>query len=189
MRPLRSRVKLTVVAIAAPLLLLTVMSYLLSIAGITVSLSMGASDIKAPHIVSGFPLDVQVVYRVRTKEKGNNTMVYVGVADFVIKNDDSDPAKLHFPLVRAMSWTPTSTQFVFLEQLDEEWKRERIVELMPGQEFTVTVPVAGILFDARERLLHRWGLVFSPPSNEDPDEFVAGTIVTQPIRWQNEDPG
>jgi hypothetical protein len=99
---------------------------------------------------------------------------------------------MHFPLLRASAWFPTSTQYIFTSQLEPQWKENKTITLKPGETYTISLPEG--LHETRYDPFGvknpdqngRWALVFGVPDGEDPDKYLVGTVLSNPIQWRNE---
>ena len=157
----------------------------LILADITVTITMGAADTTPPYVPTGFPIDIDVTYHVEADPMGRRWFHYRGDAEFCFRNQTGSPMLLEFPLVRAAIWDSSgSTRFLFHDQLPEPFRTPHTIELKPGEEHLVRIPVAGLMTNASKREVRRWGLVFTAPTDSSGDQYAAGTIVTHPVRWE-----
>lgn len=141
------------------------------------------------HVDVDFPVRVDVTFNVRpvTSESEGN-FVYRGTADYTFTNNSPSERRIRLPLLRASYAKSNSTQYVSHAELPAEWKTPRTIVLSPGRTATITVPVSGDSDTPLSRLTARSGdervaLAFGVPEGEDPDRYVVGTVLTEPVKW------
>jgi hypothetical protein len=137
-----------------------------------------------------FPVYVDVVYRVHQVDRtGQADFQYRAVADFTFRNVHHDEIRIHLPLLRAGFWFPGGTQFIDHRSLPAEWKQPHTATLKKGDSWTWTVNASGTCNHNVSALdkgfqYGRWALVFGVLDGEDPDQYLVGTVLSNPIHWQ-----
>jgi hypothetical protein len=120
--------------------------------------------------------------------------------DFILRDYDSrvtfrntspKDVKVHFPLLRMSECFPRSCEFISAAKLDPEFKATKTISLKPGETFSFTLAKQtgslsdrGFLEEKESFDFGRWALVFGVPDGENPDEYLTGTILTNPIHWK-----
>ena len=122
---------------------------------------------------------ISVVCDVNERSSGD-LVSYSGAGTFRIENIDTKPMKVWLPLLRSGILTEDS----FSETQFSEFQTESETSLLPGESMTVTTPVA-CTFERGRTKPSKWrhALVFGVPSSEHADDYLSGTIVSQPVTW------
>ena len=146
--------------------------------------------------VNSSEVTVDVVYHVTYMSRcGDNAIACNYSPDFIFRNRGPEEIRIHLPLIRAHYCIFNST--TFKHSLDSEWKQSKDIVLKKGESFTLAIRRKGMssqfetpdLFEGKDsRDCGRWALVFGVPEGEDPDKYLVGTVLTNPIHWQNEIP-
>jgi hypothetical protein len=139
-------------------------------------------------------INVEVVNKIENVRPENPNdaeieyLLYSGTAVFTFTNFADKECRLHLPLLRAGYLTSNSNEFIFSKDLKAVWKETRTINLKPGESFLISHEIEG--FSDRKQFgskthtsASRWQLVFGVPDGEDPDKYVVGTVLTNPIHW------
>jgi hypothetical protein len=135
-------------------------------------------------------LEARVVHVVeRHLPRGN----YSGRATFVFRNRADRPLKAKLPVVRRMSVSPTSVQYENgPPPPPDPFAEQRVLDIAPGAEVTLASqfgysladdPSLADLVAGRGRPL-RYAFVFDVPDGASADEWVSGTVITEPVEWR-----
>jgi hypothetical protein len=154
--------------------------------------SAGYSVGEEPVVVSyNWPIDVDIENQITGRMKGMN---FVGVdcdSKITFRNGFSKEVKFYFPLLRKANCNSNSSQFVYSKEIEPELRQQKTISLKPGESFTISLGKLTWmfsdrdLFDGKESLDRgRWALIFGVPDGENPDDYVAGTLITNPIHWK-----
>ncbi len=179
-------------SVAAVIGLLVAVSAWLKARGERLVLTLGSSVEERPeHVSTDFPVRVDVVYNVSgILVSANGFLNYEATADFTFKNEFRDRVRIRLPLLGAAYWSPDSTKYIKHSELRPEWKQRKTIVLRKGETFTLKVLSGNCLMKCDARELERgfdrgrWALVFGVPDGEDPDLYLVGTVLTEPIHWQ-----
>jgi hypothetical protein len=159
--------------------------------GRSLTFHMGANIEQPPFVQVNWPCKVDVVAHVSDRLKGENFYRWGMQTDFAFRNNFNKEIRIRLPLLRASLWNPSSTQFLFNAELAPEWKQHKTITLKPGESFTLSLAKDGRLTQndlfARQES-DRWALVFGAPDGEDPDKYLVGTVLSNPIEYRNEIP-
>jgi len=188
----RRRLLIVAGAVAELGLVLFVVSYWMVATGHSLMLHIGANLERPEFVQVNWPFNVDVVYHVSDRMKGGNCYRWDVQCDFILRNDNNKDIRVHLPLLRASLWNPPFTQYIFHSQLDPEWKKTKTITLKPGESFTISLPESGLtttddVFERQDsKKCGRWALVFGVPPGEDPDKYLVGTVLSNPIQFRNE---
>jgi hypothetical protein len=136
-------------------------------------------------------VNVSVLCNVKSILEGRNYIHIDYTTEFTFQNTGYKELKIHLPLIRASFCTPASMDLS--NNLNPPWKQNKEIVLQKGESFTIAFPEEHIEFPNRDFFggkdnidYGRWALVFGMPEGENPDDYLVGTVLTNPIHWQIE---
>ncbi|MGC4006446.1 MAG: hypothetical protein QM811_26310 [Pirellulales bacterium] len=113
-----------------------------------------------------------------------------GTATLRFTNGGKEPLSIKTPPVRAMFVTRDAVEFVGRAALTKSWKAVSTFTIPPGETREIALPIEGIPAAAladrlRGKSVEHFALVFDvPDDDDDPSEWVSGTLQSAPIVWR-----
>lgn len=155
--------------------------------------SSAGYDVKAEPVMVHFnwPINIDISCNITGTMKGMNCVACDYDSRITFRNDFSKDVKVHFPLLRMSRCSSSSAEFIYSAKLEPEFKANKTISLKPGESFSMTFAKHNCVFTDRDLLegkesfdLGRWALVFGVPDGQNADEYLVGTILTNPIHWK-----
>lgn len=145
---------------------------------------------QTPYVFTNSGVRVDLTYRAKktADQSADNAFMYSGAAEYTFRNERQYDVRIKLPLARLVNMSPNTAEFVSDDALGGVWKENRTLELRPGETATIATPCGGTVRktsswfgSALPEMRH--ALVFDVPDDANPDRYLVGTIVTEPVRW------